>query len=257
MPNPDLNPRFGPVHSRLRARADDLSGGALWEPGMVKRQYDQHVHAERVAFRPGLSVKSKQAWKYPGGKIQRAEDIYINGTKYIDPKEEPEEVPRRKQESNFLVTINTNRDYGEGAVATDALKAFNAALNALDNDPFIRYDILKFGPVDQKTFGGDNAVDVVHKLDWTSSVECGPNLGRMHSHSWLFCEHFSQVQINVPQLQHHFRTVFNDALPEGHVARLSKNVYVHVKLCHQSQWTDVLRGYVTKAMLAKDPCERC
>lgn len=243
MPNPDLH--FSRVHSRLRSR-DGHEVGAQWDDGMVKRAGPAHVVAERVAFRPGLAVKSKQAWKYPGNKIERASDIFIHGRKYLDPKELPEEVPRRKNESNFFITINSNRSY-EGAAAVQAQQAFEGALKALtQNEVFA--EILKFGPKDQETYGGDNAADVIKHVDWQSNVEIGPNLGRMHSHTWLTIEHYSQVQINVPQLQYYFRTAFNSAFSNGHPAQLTANPYVHIKLLAQSDWTSVMRQYITKAM---------
>ena len=46
---------------------------------------------------------------YPDFKIRRAPSVYINGRKYVDPKSLPEELPRREQQSNFRLTIGTNK----------------------------------------------------------------------------------------------------------------------------------------------------
>ncbi|KAL3904402.1 MAG: hypothetical protein SGPRY_011297, partial [Prymnesium sp.] len=53
-----------------------------------------------------------QAWRYNGGKILRALSLLINGKRYEDPKDPGQ--ARRKQESNFFITINSDKSSEAG-----------------------------------------------------------------------------------------------------------------------------------------------
>ena len=71
---------------------------------MVKRERPVQVTVADANLRPKTPKKGVD-WMYVGGKVQRAESVMINGTKYTDPREPS--LPRRKIESNFFITINT------------------------------------------------------------------------------------------------------------------------------------------------------
>lgn len=244
---------------------DGVAGGN-W---MVKRVRDQPVIAtERVSLKPkpgGAGVKANQAWKYPGGNIVRADSCEINGRFYSDHKDLTtatgdlkgkqgeridtmqgaiEGTPRRKQESNFLITINPNQKYSE----TDepiAKSAFQGALRMLQSSGvFVR--LLKFGPKND-WYLKDHARDVVLPgVNWTASVEIGENHGKMHCHIWCTIEHYSQIQINIPMLRHEFNTAFNSGVPDN--LKLKDLPYTDVKLLPQSDWTMVMRQYIQKGM---------
>ena len=85
---------------------------------MVKRVRpdDVDITTESIDFKAkhSASAKNSQSWRYAGGNIQRADSIRINGTDYPDPKDKS--LPRRKQESNFFITINSNKAIGYAGV---------------------------------------------------------------------------------------------------------------------------------------------
>lgn len=237
---------------------------------MVNRQRRPPVIAtQRVSMKPapgGKGVKAKQAWKYPGFNIVRASTVWLNDRYYSDPKEAdsnpgqqgelrdsgmaPDDsgTPRRKQESNFLITINPNKKF-TGTQEPAAERAFRVALGGLStNTSLVR--CLKFGPKDAH-YAKDRAADVILPgVQWTANVETGENLGRMHSHIWLTIEHYSQIQINVPMMQHEFVRQFNASVVGGQGTVLTGVPYIDVKLLPQSDWTTVMRQYIKKGMTA-------
>lgn len=244
---------------------------------MVARSRDNApkplVTTERVSRRAapgGKSVKSNQAWKYPGGNIVRAESVSINGRYYTDPKEpEPGEpadqgrsvdtmlgpqtgVPRRKQESNFMITINPNKTF-VGADVSTAQNAFRHALEHLkENEVLAR--CLKFGPKHEH-YLNDRPHDVILPgISWAANVEVGEKYNRMHCHIYVTIEHYSQIQINVPMMQYEFRQGFNahSALVNNalHPVRLHDAPYLQVKLLPQSDFTTIMRQYIHKGMMA-------
>jgi len=77
---------------------------------MVKRTKPQpNISIETIDFKSPISAKAKQSWKYPGGKIVRAPDTSLGGTSgYYDHDrgDGVKNLARRKQESNFFITID-------------------------------------------------------------------------------------------------------------------------------------------------------
>jgi hypothetical protein len=235
------------------------------ENEMVQRQrrITPTVVTQRVSQKPfpgGKNVKGKQAWKYAGGNIQRAPTTSINGRFYTDPKETPsgdsakqgtedlggDGTPRRKQESNFFITINPNQKYSDTDESI-ARKRFEAALQHLSqNETLAR--CLKFGPKDAH-YMNDRAHDVILPgIDWKASVEVGELRQRMHCHIICYISHYSQIQIDPKMMQYEFRAVFNEGLPEKDPMRLSDPPYIQVKMLPQSDWTTIMRQYIRKGM---------
>ena len=75
---------------------------------MVKRTKPPKISIETIDFKSPISAKAKQSWKYPGGKIVRAPDTSLGGTPYFDHDrgDGVKDLARRKQESNFFITID-------------------------------------------------------------------------------------------------------------------------------------------------------
>ena len=213
---------------------------------MVKRERQRpkaEIVTESASFKPAVSVKARQAWKYPGNNIVRAPGLFLGPERrgpYTDPKEPnagtDAGMPRRKQESNFFITINPNKVVSDAQLSATQSNFEQTLTKLQGNEELTRY--LKFGPKDEH-YIGDHAVDVIGKIDYTCAVEVGEVQRRMHAHIWMTIEHYSQVQINVPMLQHEFAEAYGtpDKLP-----------YVQVKLLPQSDWTSVMRQYIKKGM---------
>jgi hypothetical protein len=207
-----------------------------------------------AAFPPKMGVKKAQNWMYPGGNIQRAESLYINGRAYYDDKDPEKKLPRRKHESNFFITINTNRSLslGDGPVYADmASQAVKDTLTYLGKDDVI-CQYLKFGPKSQ-VYQDDRFADVIKSIEWDAAVERGPSLDRLHGHVWMTVSHYSQIQINTPMLQKLFKHYYNTLVShKGSKATYSVGVnrlpYVHVKLLPQSDWANTMRSYIHKGM---------
>lgn len=237
--------------------------------GMVKRIKPDKtkITTESLDFEAPHSAKTKQAWRYAGSKIVRAPTLKLGSKRYVDPKSKGgEELPRRKQESNFFLTINTNKAPG-GDLLDVGIKHMEAMLNYLSEET-VMASYLKFGPKDD-SYIEDKFADVIHSIDWKGAVETGDSLKRLHAHVWLTITHYSQIQINVQMLMHLARKAYNkytteqrnasgtarkvyveEELPFGSPIRIQDNPYVHVKLLPQSDWTTVMRQYIHKGMEA-------
>lgn len=216
-----------------------------------KPNKSQQVVTQPVSFKPPISVKSKQAWRYPNFKVLRADSIYINERgPYTDPKEEgagtTEGLPRRKIESNFFITINPNKKVPALRNA-EVTQKFKVALEKCANESVL-YTYIKFGPVDAAHYGADRAEDVIKSLDWDSAIEVGDEKERMHCHIWLTVVHYSQIQINVKMMQATFRRFYNEQFQLGDAMAISSMPYLQVKMLPQSDWTQVMRQYIKKAI---------
>ena len=198
-----------------------------------------------------VSVKKKQAWRYPGGIIQRAPSDMINGRgpyrDHIDTTE-----PRRKQESNFFITLNTNRrcdaDSGHVNIEQEGRVAMQQALKELAKDTMIcKY--LKFGPKHPKEYENDRYEDVIQSVEWTANVEIGDELKRLHCHIWLTVHHYSQVQINMRMMQQLFKLKYHENLGLGkeHL-KINGLPYIQVKLLPTANWAEVMKQYIHKGM---------
>jgi hypothetical protein len=222
---------------------------------MVKRSVSITV-ADAVL--PKAQVKARQEWKYANGIVKRHPSLpigTIDNPQYYDPKhfdadkKTGELLGRRAQESNFFITINTNKS---SKVMANEIKMRNALKSTLEylGEPHTICSFLKFGPVDP-VYRNDKYADVIEKIDWSGEVEVGEQLGRVHGHVWMTCHHWSQVQINSGMLSYLARDHYNSQVPKEMQCR--GRPYVHVKLLPQSDWTTVMRNYIKKAMNAMPP----
>ena len=107
--------------------------------------------------------------------------------------------------------------------------------------------ILRFGPRDEH-YARDRFEDVIADVDWQSNVEIGDQQGRVHAHVWVTIKHYSQIQIDIPMLTEEARVSFNAGLPLGSKLRVT-NPYVNVKLLPQSDFANIMRGYMQKAII--------
>lgn len=240
---------------RPNARSAKLSKREIWErdKDMVKRISSSQVTVADADFK-AIGVKKAQNWKYPGGVIERHTDIIINpetidpGTQqpkeYLDPKE-PDKKPRRKQESNFFITINTNRAPKHyQAHSARAWKAIEDTLAYMEDQRVI-CSMITFGPKDV-SYVGDKFADVIEKVEWKAGVETGEVLERLHCHIWLTVHHYSQIQINRQMTQHIFRREYNNRAPAQ--LQVRGIPYVSVKLLPQSNFTTIMKQYMHKGM---------
>jgi hypothetical protein len=211
----------------------------------VKHSY---ISAGVANFKPPVGGKAAQSWKYQGGVVARMSDVMINGAKYCDHPREgevaDEELPRRKQETNFFLTINTN----QCPMTPEDFNQVMTALNAM-NKHIAREEVMagymKFGPC-HANYVGDKWADVILEVTSKWTCEIGPKLGRAHSHGLVSFSHCSQIQIAPKLLQQVAKDAFNQALPLTSPHRLSRLPYVHAKLLQQTGFHEIVKNYIHK-----------
>ena len=201
----------------------------------------------RVATGP--SRKADQAWKYEGGVIQRAPSIYLGPGqhRYWDPKSSGTVLmPRRRQESNFFITVNTNKAPDADQMGR-AMHCAEEMIDALASDKILpRY--VRFGPRDP-FYRGDRAQDVIEGVDWRANIEVGEQFHRLHAHIYLKIMHFSQLQIDTTKLEKYARKAWNACVRDrDDDLYAEKSFYIHVKLNDQSDWQSILPRYMAKAV---------
>ena len=221
---------------------------------MVKRIRDPPtISSEAIDFKVPHTAKTNQAWKYPNGRIERYPGTFINGMPYEDPKQPG--AGRRKQESNFFITINTNLSPDTPEKFDLAQTRLKTTMEVLAKDSMLAM-YLTFGPKDE-TYVQDRYADVIASVEWKANVEVGDRLKRLHAHAWLTITHYSQVQIDLKTLRQLSKKLYNgDMGPNTKIplkgslmeTRLSAMPWLHVKLLPQSNWTDVMRQYIHKGM---------
>tara|TARA_B110000261_G_scaffold39842_1_gene46666 strand:+ start:502 stop:1152 length:651 start_codon:yes stop_codon:yes gene_type:complete len=213
---------------------------------MVKRNRVASIVTEHVTDAPPSQAKSKQAWRYPNNEIKRAVSITLGSHEYTDPKELPERLPRRHQESNFCVTINPNMKVGENQQMM-ASTAWYAALSAVNKDLMKRCIML--GPVHADPYAKDQIEEVIEQIDFMANTESGEKMHRTHAHIWITITHWSQIQLMAPMIGAVFKEAYNESLGKTHPLRITRKPYVNVKLLPQSNWVNVMKQYIQKGML--------
>lgn len=207
----------------------------------------QPINLHKAKGDVSLGIKDGQRWRYPDGNIVRAASVKLGGGDYTDHRDG---LARRKIESNFFITLNTNRTVNNISPIDDAQarEACKTALNRLSQDDLI-CGYLKFGPKNAH-YEKDVYQDVIQKIEWQASVEVGENLQRLHCHIWMTVFHYSQVQVNMPVMQNMFKRLYNETAPA--TMKANKRPYISVKLLPTSDWAQIMKQYIHKGMLANN-----
>ena len=164
---------------------------------------------------------------------------------HVDQAGQP--LGRRKQQSNFFMTLNTNKR------KFDEVRDIDAMSHAI-NQVFKKgvFEILKFGPAHPATYAADGnmANEVIEKVEVKAGIERGPVTGALHAHLYLTITHWSQLQIDVPRLQFLFKEAYN----EKAVTKMTDKgkLAVKVELQPQTDWSQIIAHYLSKQVGA-DP----
>lgn len=242
----------------MRASRVQSVGRLLWKgkqpqcnlanlPKMVKREPTMIAVESINLQRPKEGIKKSGAWRYAGNIIQRAPSTKLGSGTYTDDRDPGE--ARRKHESNFFITLNTNKTLNgmDPMIAQHGREACRDALGELSrNEALCSY--IKFGPKSAH-YRSDVFDDVITKVEWQAAVETGENLGRLHCHIWLTLHHYSQVQVNMPVMQRMFKEAYNRrTVPFEAKLTCKGRPYIQVKLLPTSDWAEVMKRYIYKAM---------
>lgn len=198
------------------------------------------------------SFKDEQAWKYPDCKIIRAPTLYLrDGVKHRDPKAPMgKDLPRRQQESNFMITINTNKSPAAHGVALEV--AVSTAHTVLQTVMARLPDWIEFGKGKRgdPEFANDIFQFVVTKpggsVEWDGDVETGPALNRLHTHILLRIVHYSQLRVYTRGLQETYRDEWNALWAPSHPMRITGLPYVDVKPRSQRGAEEIALRYLRK-----------
>ena len=98
-------------------------------------------------------------------------------------------------------------------------------------------------------FQNDIFEAVVRDVEWTPSVEMGPELMRLHSHTVVRLVHYSQLRINIRALQTTFRDFWNQQWHPQHAMRLDGMPHVDVRLRQQRNAEEITLQYASKLLL--------
>jgi hypothetical protein len=155
-----------------------------------------------------------------------------------------EAIGRRKQQSNFFITLNTNRRKFDEAQDPGAVRA---ALSACFGKHI--YDILTFGPAHPDTYAADalNPNEFIEQIDVKAGVERGPVTGCLHAHVYLTISHWSQLRINKLALQALFKDEYNaHAAPGRGQMPLKSLPACKIELTPQTDFGQILAHYLSK-----------
>lgn len=246
--------------SRLLHRYKQHAHTVSYSEGMVKRvrRTDVNVTTSNADFEVQHTAKTNQAWRYQGGQILRAPTIMLGkdnpkskNKRYEDPKNPGQ--PRRKQESNFFITINSNKSPEAGEEMDAAIKAMESMLGHISQEHILA-KLVVFGPAPGEVgapYKDDQYADVIHNVDWRSGIETGDQMCRLHAHIIVTIIHYSQIQLNPKALQYESRRAFNENIPRGYAdLRINRLPWVYIKLLAQSNWGQIQKQYIHKGMLA-------
>jgi len=250
--------------------------------GMVRRDFK----INRVT----TGGKFMQEYMYPDGKIMRAPSLYLGKKRryYTDPRGDEthtyEEsldqqemqgktfrelfaqygafkpgIPRRSVESNFLITINPNRKWGEDGDDSIAKTIFNRTLQKLtSNSEFLT--ILKVPAQTRQTstrpdfsahYKNDalNFADVIANTEIRGVIEIGETQRRMHAHIVVEMKHYSMIQIDKLLIRNRFTEIWNEVCSSGRsyeLYKLRKGPYIDVQLLKQKNAMQIIMAYMRK-----------
>lgn len=240
-----------------RGTRQTLRGASTDMVQRVKKVSKKEVSAQSVNTPALPGIKMKQAWKYPNRQIQRMASVVApSGVRLYDHIDTSE--ARRKQESNLFITVNTNKGFDEDTPEQNNAveEALRRTLAQMNNAATFAV-LLKFGPVHPQNYGNDKYSDVVESIEWQARVEVGEKYHRIHAHIWMTIHHYSQVQLNVHMMMMLVKQLYNRNLEAlGFSAsnsgtkelRMTRQPYVHVKPLPQSNFNDIVKQYIHKAM---------
>lgn len=237
-------------HPRGRPGSSGSSGATSARPAASPDAFYGHPGAFA-----SNNNKADQAWMFPLFKVQRAPSLFINGTKYVDPKALPEELPRRRRESKFFLTINPNKVVPNDLTET-ANAAFEAGILCVEQSLASECRCFQFGPKHPEHFANDKYEDVIigkPEFKWRSEV--GPNNGRLHAHAIVTVHHYSQIHLYRSKIGELFKGAYHavvarDAGNGGLRVRtklmIMGNPYVSIELMPQSNHEMIMMQYMFK-----------
>jgi len=197
----------------------------------------------------GLQAQARKSANKP-----RADHFVLgpSGKRYTDDQAIGEELPRRRHESNFFITINTNKAVpNERRVS--ATRIYKSVMDQIMNVENLR-NLIMFGPKNYAHYGEDVFDDVIVQQQdpplpsFDTGIEFGPSKKRLHSHTWLYIVHYSQIQISPQALTQQFSALWNAHFQTNDPLYMTKKPYVHIRLLPQTDWAAVMREYIHKAM---------
>lgn len=151
---------------------------------------------------------------------------------------------RRKQQSNYFMTINTNKrkfdDLHDPAAVEHAITVcFKKNVTQM----------LTFGPRHPATYADDKKWPdaVIEAVDVKAGVEIGPVTGALHAHLYLTITHWSQLQINIPILQEMFKQAYNEKA-KTRIADSARPA-IQISLEPQTDLGQIRAHYMTKQVL--------
>ena len=220
---------------------------------MVKRIRSTKVTAGTGSIPVGLSqgnpdAKGDQAWKYAGGNVERLPSTTVNGVELFDHITKG--APRRKQESSFFITVNTNKAGKTPEETQDIIAGLEAAVTGM-GDEAILATLIKFGPMNPEEYGNDKYADVVKEVSFQGRVEIGPVMRRVHAHIILKVIHYSQIHLFVGMMQEYVKTVYNKTitLKDGEFGvEIKGKPWVAIRRLPQQRWREIMEDYLRKGM---------
>ena len=225
---------------------------------MVKRIRSTKVYAGTgsipvgVSQGIGLNAKGDQTWKYAGGNVERLPSTLVNGVELFDHITVG--APRRKQESSFFITINTNKAGKTPEETQKIIEGLQAAVTGM-GDEAILATLIKFGPKNPENYGDDKYADVVKEVSFEGRVEIGPVMKRVHAHVILRVIHYSQIHLFVGMMQEYVKTVYNKTitLKDGEFGvEIKGKPWVAIRRLPQQRWREIMEDYLRKGMNMSD-----
>jgi hypothetical protein len=226
--DPRVRPRYEPQQADYNNRVPTtvaIGVGTHTAEGLKQAAYDKRTGEWK-----------SRLW---GG---RKEIVTDDGTTLYDHHldKDGKRMGRRKQESNWFLTVNTNKrkfEYQDASAVHDALDVvFKKRL----------YQVLTFGPKQPDTYSRDAQWPdaVIEHVGVSGGVERGPITGALHAHMHLRVVHWSQLWINVPALQVAFKQEYN--MRASAKIKDTAMPSVKVELLQQSDFSQILAMYLAK-----------
>lgn len=140
--------------------------------------------------------------------------------------------PKRKKkiESNFLITVNTNRRYPANS---EELKKAKKKLMKIAHEYTELFENGRFVTI---TGVGEWNSDYIKKVKTKGAVERGEKFDQLHAHIHIQIKHFTNVRINIPKSKEFF--VDKTGLD---------NLHFHVRYYKkEADVSEVLKNYLEK-----------